>query len=178
LQKWPSRKQLKTEIGRAIVAAPVGGVVFQVKVRPSERLSELDSRALMVATFARFERPPASRYDSVRIRSLPLLVETIVVGLAVAYAVANFIKGGEFVCRIDETYIQCQSPVRGCGPTFKIPIADIVKLEKQVVEDSAGWWDICVRSGKRFQLTNYYGLPAEKVALLLQDIKYTSAMRS
>src|SRR5262249_5217837 len=40
--------QLKTEIGRATVTAPVDGVVLQVNVRPGERVSELDNRALMV----------------------------------------------------------------------------------------------------------------------------------
>jgi HlyD family secretion protein len=41
-------EQLKTEIGRAIVVAPVDGVVLQVNVRPGERISELDTNALMV----------------------------------------------------------------------------------------------------------------------------------
>jgi multidrug resistance efflux pump len=40
--------QLKTEISRATVTAPVDGVVLQVNVRPGERVSELDNRALMV----------------------------------------------------------------------------------------------------------------------------------
>jgi multidrug resistance efflux pump len=41
-------EQLKTEIGRAVVVAPVDGVVLQVNVRPGERISELDTRPLMV----------------------------------------------------------------------------------------------------------------------------------
>jgi multidrug resistance efflux pump len=41
-------EQLKTEIGRAAVAAPVDGVVLQVNIRPGERISELDTRPLMV----------------------------------------------------------------------------------------------------------------------------------
>ena len=41
-------EQLKTEISRATVTAPVDGVVLQVNVRPGERVSELDNKALMV----------------------------------------------------------------------------------------------------------------------------------
>src|SRR5207244_9008428 len=41
-------EQLKTEINRAVVVAPVDGVVLQVNIRPGERVSELDTRPLMV----------------------------------------------------------------------------------------------------------------------------------
>jgi multidrug resistance efflux pump len=41
-------EQLRTEIGRALVAAPVDGVVLQVNVRPGERIGEMDTRPLMV----------------------------------------------------------------------------------------------------------------------------------
>jgi multidrug resistance efflux pump len=41
-------EQLKIEIDRAVVTAPVDGVVLQVNVRPGERISEQDTRALMV----------------------------------------------------------------------------------------------------------------------------------
>jgi HlyD family secretion protein len=41
-------EQLKTEIDRAVVAAPVDGVVLQVNVRPGERIGELDTKPLMV----------------------------------------------------------------------------------------------------------------------------------
>src|SRR5262249_42411011 len=41
-------EQLKTEINRAVVVAPVDGVVLQVNIRPGERISELDTRPLMV----------------------------------------------------------------------------------------------------------------------------------
>src|SRR5262249_28431904 len=41
-------EQLRTEIGRALVAAPVDGVILQVNVRPGERVSEFDTRPLMV----------------------------------------------------------------------------------------------------------------------------------
>jgi multidrug resistance efflux pump len=41
-------EQLKTEIGRALVVAPVDGVVLQVNVRPGERVGETDVRPLMV----------------------------------------------------------------------------------------------------------------------------------
>jgi HlyD family secretion protein len=40
--------QLKTEISRATVVAPVDAVVLQVNVRPGERVSELDNKALMM----------------------------------------------------------------------------------------------------------------------------------
>src|SRR4029453_2900898 len=41
-------EQIKTEITRATVVAPVDGVVLQVNVRPGERITELDTKALMV----------------------------------------------------------------------------------------------------------------------------------
>lgn len=40
--------QLKIEIDRAVVAAPVDGVVLQVNVRPGERIGELETKPLMV----------------------------------------------------------------------------------------------------------------------------------
>src|SRR5215813_2917616 len=40
--------QLKTEIERAVVVAPVDGVVLQVNLRPGERISELDTKPLLV----------------------------------------------------------------------------------------------------------------------------------
>jgi multidrug resistance efflux pump len=41
-------EQLKVEIDRALVAAPVDGVVLQVNIRPGERISELDTKPLMI----------------------------------------------------------------------------------------------------------------------------------
>jgi multidrug resistance efflux pump len=41
-------EQIKTEIARATVTAPVDGVVLQVNVRPGERVSDLDTKALLV----------------------------------------------------------------------------------------------------------------------------------
>jgi multidrug resistance efflux pump len=41
-------EQVQTEIARATVVAPVDGVVLQVNVRAGERVSELDTRALVV----------------------------------------------------------------------------------------------------------------------------------
>jgi multidrug resistance efflux pump len=41
-------EQIKTEIARATVVAPIDGVVLQVNVRPGERVSERDATALMV----------------------------------------------------------------------------------------------------------------------------------
>jgi multidrug resistance efflux pump len=41
-------EQLKTEIGRALVVAPVDGAVLQVNVRPGERVSEFETKPLMV----------------------------------------------------------------------------------------------------------------------------------
>lgn len=41
-------EQVKTEIARATVVAPVDGVVLQVNVRPGERISERDAKALVV----------------------------------------------------------------------------------------------------------------------------------
>jgi len=41
-------EQLKTEISRTLVVAPVDGVILQVNIRPGERISELDTRPLMV----------------------------------------------------------------------------------------------------------------------------------
>src|SRR5262249_30195377 len=41
-------EQVKTEIARATVAAPVDGVILQVNVRPGERVSDRDAKPLMV----------------------------------------------------------------------------------------------------------------------------------
>src|SRR5262245_11817706 len=41
-------EQIQTEIARATVVAPVDGVVLQVNVRPGERVSDRDAKALVV----------------------------------------------------------------------------------------------------------------------------------
>jgi multidrug resistance efflux pump len=41
-------EQLKTEISRALVVAPIDGVVLQVDIRPGERITDLNSKPLMV----------------------------------------------------------------------------------------------------------------------------------
>jgi len=41
-------EQIKTEISRATVVAPVDGVVLQVNLRPGERITEMDTKALFV----------------------------------------------------------------------------------------------------------------------------------
>ena len=41
-------EQIKTEIARATVTSPVDGIVLQVNVRPGERISDLDAKALVV----------------------------------------------------------------------------------------------------------------------------------
>jgi len=41
-------EQLKTEINRALIVAPVDGVILQVNIRPGERISELDTKPLIV----------------------------------------------------------------------------------------------------------------------------------
>ncbi|HKD35380.1 MAG TPA: HlyD family efflux transporter periplasmic adaptor subunit [Pirellulales bacterium] len=41
-------EQAQTELDRAIVRAPVDGVVLQVNVRPGERVTDMDTRPLMV----------------------------------------------------------------------------------------------------------------------------------
>jgi multidrug resistance efflux pump len=40
--------QLKTEINRALVVAPIDGVVLQVDVRPGERITDMNTKPLMV----------------------------------------------------------------------------------------------------------------------------------
>jgi multidrug resistance efflux pump len=41
-------EQLRVEIDRCLVVAPVDGVVLQVNIRPGERISDLDTKPLMV----------------------------------------------------------------------------------------------------------------------------------
>jgi multidrug resistance efflux pump len=41
-------EQIQTEITRATVVAPIDGVVLQVNVRPGERITDMDTKALMV----------------------------------------------------------------------------------------------------------------------------------
>jgi len=41
-------EQIKTEIVRATVVAPVDGVVLQVNIRPGERITDLDTKTLIV----------------------------------------------------------------------------------------------------------------------------------
>ncbi|MEX2119228.1 MAG: hypothetical protein WD847_06435 [Pirellulales bacterium] len=87
--------------------------------------------------------------------------------VAATYAIVNISRDGEFVCRIDGDTIECVSPVKGCGETFMIRIADIVKVEKE--EDSRSWyiWD---RAGNRYWLTGNYGNPARKFIHVIREM--------
>jgi hypothetical protein len=83
-------------------------------------------------------------------------------GLLLAYyAFSNIIQCRDFVCRIDDQSIECQVPFSGAGDSFRLPLNEIVKVEKRSSGESYNWyiWDA---AGKQYQLTTNYGNPAKR----------------
>lgn len=88
--------------------------------------------------------------------------------VALPYAILNIRRGQEFLCRIDESSVECVCPAWGCGQTFSIRIADIAKVERQGWYDSHRWylWD---KAGRRYWLTGNYGNPADQIIELIRE---------
>ena len=96
------------------------------------------------------------------------ILSVVVTGVA-SIAIADIVKAGEFVCEMDDDIIECISPLEGCGDSFRIPIADIAKVEKVTGQDSHRWyiWD---NAGRRYWLTSNYGNPADKFIRAIQEL--------
>ncbi len=95
-------------------------------------------------------------------------IEALVTVVVLTFALLNVMQGEEFVCRIDESCIQCFCPVSVCGQTFKIHIADVVKVEREEWSDSHRWylWD---KAGRKYWLTSNYGNPADQIIELVRE---------
>ena len=96
-------------------------------------------------------------------------LEGLIFGIAFIFVWLNFKSSGEFVCRVDDGTISQICPVRGCGETFTICIADIVKIERKSSGESENWyiWD---KQGRRYELTPNYGNPIKKFIGLIKDM--------
>jgi hypothetical protein len=83
-----------------------------------------------------------------------------IVGLGLCYSIINIIRNQEFVCKFDGETFECICPIKACGPTFKLRIAEIEKIEKRMNDGSPTWyiWD---RAGHCHFVPNNYGNPAE-----------------
>src|SRR5688572_8630917 len=82
-------------------------------------------------------------------------------GVALAvHAVWEILQNGEFVCRLDHETFECSVPSKYSGDSFKIPIADIARIERDTGAETTMWylWD---NKGRRYWLTGNYGNPAE-----------------
>jgi hypothetical protein len=86
----------------------------------------------------------------------------LVTAVIVAYGVANIVKNQEFICRVDGEAIECISPVKACGESFRLPLAEIAKIEVKTGSDSAEFY-LYDRAGSRYQLTTNYGNPGRKI---------------
>lgn len=94
-----------------------------------------------------------------------------VVAVAVGiYGIFNIMCNGKFICRLDNETIECVSPVKGCGDSFKVKINDIVKIEKEEWAESYRWyiWD---SADHRYWPTSNYGNPADD---LIEAIRETN----
>lgn len=90
-----------------------------------------------------------------------LAVESFFVVVGLSYALWRILHPQRFVCRLDGEYIECVCPVKACGDTFRLAVAEIAKIEHAHWGETHRWylWD---RGGGCYWLTANYGNPAGK----------------
>jgi hypothetical protein len=93
----------------------------------------------------------------------------LVSALATWMAISHIRQGGEFVIRVDESKIECSVPHPGAGESFKLPIQDIVKVERDMRDDKSDWY-LHDKSGRRYLLTVNYDNPILDIVELLQQL--------
>ena len=84
-------------------------------------------------------------------------------------AISHIRQGGEFVIRVDERKIECSVPLPGAGESFKLPIQDIVKVERDMRDDKADWY-LHDKAGRRYLLTVNYDNPILDIIELLERL--------
>lgn len=98
-----------------------------------------------------------------------VVVEFVVVVCGLMYVRANILVGREFICRMDNTYIECRSPVESCGQSFRVAVADIVRIERKGDSESRRWY-IHDKAGRRYDLTTNYGNPADEFIRRIREV--------
>ena len=99
-----------------------------------------------------------------------LAILTFVAAAIVAYAALNIAARSEFVCRLDDKTFECISPVWGCGESFKLPVADIIRIEKERSSDDDHRLYLCDKSGGRYWLTSNYDNPVDTFLERLREL--------
>jgi hypothetical protein len=87
--------------------------------------------------------------------------------LLAANSVWEIIRNQEFSCRIDEEYLECNSP-KYSGDSFKLKISDIAKICKETGSESPSWY-IYNTAGHRYWLTSNYGNPVRRFVKAIHE---------
>ena len=98
------------------------------------------------------------------------IIEALVALAVVLYATINIRKNQTFVCLIDEEQIECVSPIDDGGHSFRLPLAQIQRLEPSG-EESPNSWCLYDHDGNRYWLTSDYNNPAEKFVREIRRIR-------
>ncbi|MHB8903353.1 MAG: hypothetical protein ACYC6Y_31710 [Thermoguttaceae bacterium] len=105
-----------------------------------------------------------------RLLALGILAGEAAVALVVLGVAAAKIRRNEtFVCILDDELIECVCPVKDRGDSFRIRLADLVRVERQLDGDSHRWY-LHDRQGKRHWLTHAYRNPADRFVHRIHQI--------
>lgn len=76
---------------------------------------------------------------------------------------------GDFVCRLDEEALECSVPHKCYGESFRLPIAEIVKIEADGGSDTSAYylWD---KKNRRYRLSDAYFNPTHKFAAEIRKL--------
>ena len=97
------------------------------------------------------------------------LVVLLVLGVAVAYSVANIRNDGTFVCRLTDEEFSQSIPVPSCGDSFKIKLSQITQIEVHdgQREGPSDEWFIHTKDD-RHRITSNYGNPDRRFGEAIQ----------
>ena len=87
--------------------------------------------------------------------------------LLFAVAIPNLRSGGQFTLRIYTSRIVSESPVPWLAKSFDLLLSEIDQLEHDTRGDN-NCWTIVARDGSRYEVTEQYRLPVNRVIRILQ----------
>jgi hypothetical protein len=80
--------------------------------------------------------------------------------------VRTFRMDKQFVLRVFEDRIECESPHHSSGPSFRVAFADLQSLDKDTREDTR--WAIVTGAGEAFELTINYDNPVDRIVACIR----------
>lgn len=99
-----------------------------------------------------------------------LAIEALLGAVALYYPLANIRRNETFVCLLEDGIFQCVCPLPRFGQSFKIRVAEICRIEKEVESEESCRWYLVDAEGRRYWLTSHYHNPAEKFVEAIKEI--------